>query len=477
VIHRWIGIVSCLLFAMWFVSGLVMIYVPYPALTPQERLAGLDVLSWPRVNVQPAAALATAGLASAKAMTLEMRDGVPVWRIDPWDGPQRSVAASAGAALRPVDAALARRVAAAFGHHPVASVRPITRDQWTVAGGFDRHRPLWKATLADAAGTVLYVSSSTGGIVQDTTRHERFWNWLGSVPHWLYPTVLRQDNAAWRQVVLWVSGPCIAAAITGMWIGLLRTRAGERRYKHGRVTPYHGWMLWHHVAGLTGGVALLLFIFSGWLSVDPGRLFASPGIGTAEQAAYAGAGPPPPLAFANIAALAPGARQMRLTSAAGHPFLALERPGKPSLRLDPVSLAPAQLSQKAIVAAAEKLVPGAPIRQVERLDAPDAYWYAIGARPVLPVLRVKYADKADTWVHLAPETGALLGHIDTRGRVYRWLFDFFHKWDANGLTLNRPAWDIVLWGLSILGLITSISGIWIGWLRLMRPRARSAKTL
>jgi hypothetical protein len=236
-------------------------------------------------------------------------------------------------------------------------------------------------------------------------------------------------------------------------------------------------MLWHHVAGLTGGVALLAFIFSGWLSVDPGRLFASPGISASEQAAYAGIGAPPHLTFANIAALAPDAQQMRLTSAAGHPVLALERPGTPALRLDPVSLAPAQLSRATIVAAAAKLIPGAPIRQVERLDAPDAYWYDVGARPVLPVLRVKYADKADTWVHLDPNTGALLGQIDTRGRVYRWLFDFVHKWDANGLTLNRPAWDIVLWGLSILGLITSISGIWIGWLRLMRPRAQSTKAL
>ena len=34
--HRWIGIVTCLLFAMWFVSGLVMLYVPFPELKPAE---------------------------------------------------------------------------------------------------------------------------------------------------------------------------------------------------------------------------------------------------------------------------------------------------------------------------------------------------------------------------------------------------------------------------------------------------------
>ncbi|MEP6837614.1 MAG: PepSY domain-containing protein, partial [Bradyrhizobium sp.] len=33
VVHRWIGIGTCLLFAMWFVSGVVMMYVAFPQLT------------------------------------------------------------------------------------------------------------------------------------------------------------------------------------------------------------------------------------------------------------------------------------------------------------------------------------------------------------------------------------------------------------------------------------------------------------
>ena len=32
-VHRWLGIGICLLFAMWFVSGMVMMYVGYPKLT------------------------------------------------------------------------------------------------------------------------------------------------------------------------------------------------------------------------------------------------------------------------------------------------------------------------------------------------------------------------------------------------------------------------------------------------------------
>jgi hypothetical protein len=340
-----------------------------------------------------------------------------------------------------------------------------------VAGGFNRHRPLWKVTLDDPAGTQLYVSSTTGGAVQNSERTERFWNWLGSVPHWIYFTVLRQDNAVWRQVVMWVAGPCVAAAVTGMWIGLLRARFGQRRYRDGRITPYLGWMWWHHVAGLTGGVTLLAWIFSGWLSVDPFHFFDSPGIGNTERAAYAGASPTLPLEYARLARLSPDARQLTISWAAGRELLTLDQVGA-QVTIDAQTLRTPHLDRKRLQASAQKLVPGAHIGGVAMVKDPDAYWYEIGSRPTLPVLRIAFNDPARTWVHIDPQTGVLLGALDSKDRLYRWFFDLLHKWDFNGLTLHRPAWDILLWALSMVGLVTSISGIWIGWKRLTHSRAR-----
>src|SRR5690606_27688408 len=42
--HRWTGIAGCLLMLVWFISGIVMLYVGYPKLTPWERLAALPEL-------------------------------------------------------------------------------------------------------------------------------------------------------------------------------------------------------------------------------------------------------------------------------------------------------------------------------------------------------------------------------------------------------------------------------------------------
>jgi uncharacterized iron-regulated membrane protein len=461
IIHRWVGIVTCLLFAIWFISGLVMIYVPFPELTRAEQLASLPAIDWTKVQVTP-------DMAGAESATLEMQGPRPVWRTSPWDGPQRTSLAIDDTVTSETGAAEAQRIAEYFGGAPVTAIERIERDQWTVSGGYNRHRPLWKASLAGPGGRVLYVSSRTGAVVLDTNRRERFWNWLGSVPHWIYPTVLRQDNAAWRQVVMWVSGPCIVVAVAGMWIGILRTRLGKRRFSKGRVHPYRGWFEWHYWAGMIGGLFLIAWMFSGWLSVDPFRLFASPGVSDAGRMAYAGTAPMPAIDLPALARRAGGAKRVMLYQAAGRPLVAIEWREGAGVVLDAHSLAPVRFDDRALVSAARLLMPGTPIVAVDRLTRPDAYWYGVLDQPPLPVLRVRYGDPAATWAHIDPATGRFMGDMDRRRRIYRWAFDLLHKWDLNVLTLHRPAWDIVLWLFSLVGIVTSVTGIWIGWKRLRR---------
>src|SRR5882757_1798559 len=206
IIHRWIGIGSCLLFAMWFASGLIMMYAPYPSLTERERLMGDEPIAWHKVHLDPGAALAAAGASTfPKPFKLEMMDGEPVYRLG---GLRRlTVSALDGRRIEAVGQPLALEIARRFTRLAApATATPVERDQWTVAGGYNPHRPLWRVAFDDPKHTTLYVSSTTGEVVLDTTRSERLWNWLGTVPHWIYFTDLRKDSVAWRQVILWTSG-------------------------------------------------------------------------------------------------------------------------------------------------------------------------------------------------------------------------------------------------------------------------------
>jgi len=458
--HRWVGIASCLLFAMWFASGLVMLYVPYPRLTPAARLARASPIDWTKVDV-----LAPLEAGQVRLL-LEMRDAEPVWRIERDDGVVDTIPARKGTVLPAVDGVYARHVASRFAGLPAGTAERLLRDQWTVAGGFDRHRPLWRVRLSDADGTDIYVSSSTGLAVQRTTRSERFWNWLGSVPHWLYPTILRQDNAAWRQVVLWVSGPCIAVALTGIWIGILRVRLGQRRYKDGRVSPYRGWMLWHHVSGLVGGLSLLTWIVSGWLSVDPGRLFAGTTTPAPALHRYQSLGlirnlPP----VSQLALVTKGARTVEFTGDAGLPRLTIDRASDHPRYLHATVLRPATEASPIIAGAARTLVADGQPWKIDRLSQPDNYW---ASGQMLPILRLRFDDPARTWLYIDPVTGELIERQDRARRLYRWVFDFLHAWNWLWLIEHQPLRDVVIWLLSIVGLALSVTGVWVGFRRLVR---------
>ena len=60
--HRWLGIGTCLLFFLWFLSGVVMMYVGHPKLTWQERLEHLPPLEASQPLLSPADAFRRAGI-------------------------------------------------------------------------------------------------------------------------------------------------------------------------------------------------------------------------------------------------------------------------------------------------------------------------------------------------------------------------------------------------------------------------------
>jgi len=470
--HRWIGIATCLLFAMWFVSGVVMMYVAFPQLTNRERWSALPEIAWDRVLVTPDRAMAIAGVASyPRDVSLVMLDDTPVYRLLDWNGARKTISATDG---RLIDGITPEQALAVASHYPGAVhprvVGTITRDQWSVTAHYDPLRPLFLVSLGDKDGTELYVSARTGELALDTMRRERIWNWLGSIPHWIYPTFLRQDGATWRQVVLWISGICIIVAVTGFWIGILRLR-WRQRYARGTVTPYRGWMAWHHIAGLVGGIFVLTWIFSGWLSLDPGRYFASRGPTRDMAARYAGH-EAAQIVAAFRSTPSSGAVEARFVWVGGRPLMVLiDHDGHQSMT-DPTSGGAVTLSDDEIFAAARELLPDAAMTTALRLRQFDAYWYPHHNERALPVLRVGFNDAAESWFYIDPRNGDVLARIDNSRRTYRWLFNALHSLDFSLLLRHRPAWDIVVWLLSLIGIIVSTSGVVIGWRRLRRPRPK-----
>ena len=478
--HRWLGIGTALFFLAWLLSGLVMMYVPFPGLTEAERLAALPPLALAEVAAAPPEA--------AGSLALEMQGDAPVYRLVSPEGAHRTLSARTGAPMPALTEAAAlalararfRALAGSFSGSSASSlpnslpnslanswVDTVERDQWTVPGRYDPHRPLRRVGLGDAAGTELYFSGPTGALVLETTRRECAWNWLGAVPHWLYPTPLRARPGLWRDVVLWASGIGIVGAVSGLALGIWRLRL-RRPYRSGSVTPYRGFARWHHLFGLVGGIAILTFVTSGWLSMNPNRWFSGPSPTPAMRAGFAGSlGPGPDLAGLN-AASPPGTVSLRRLGLGGRTRLvATDAAGR--RRVTP------PLGAEEIRAAAPGLMPEAKLVRVERLTDDDAYWYAHHDARVLPVLRLVFDDPAGTWFHVDAATGELLDRLDRSGRVQRWLFAALHRLDLPLLIGHRPAWDLALWSLTALALVVALSGAVLGWRRLRRRSAEPGR--
>ncbi|WP_068461799.1 PepSY domain-containing protein [Hyphomicrobium sulfonivorans] len=468
--HRWLGVLTCLLCAMWFFSGLVMLYVPYPAWRDAERLSALPRLDAAKINVTPGEALAAVNLARVPTVfRLEMWGDEPVYRIVDFGKPT-SVSALDGRLIASVDTnAAAERLQRIFPDSPVSHARTIQQDQWTVSGLFSPHRPLHVFELADGLGTEIYVSSKTGEIVQNTTRSERVWNWLGSVPHWIYFTVIRSDPPLWRQVIMWTAGPAAIGAVLGIWIGVLRMRL-RKRYASGRITPYRGWMRWHHLSGLAGGVFVVTWLVSGWLSVSPLGLIGGLSIGPDDLARYYGAGRPAFVATLPTlrAAVDADTKELSFSWVEGAPIIIADD-GAAKRVLDAGSGEAADLAEQRLKTAAAVVMPGANIASVQRLDAPDLYWFSHLAQRPLPVLRIMFDDPASTWLMIDLTTGRIVGALAHGDRVYRWLFGFVHQYDLPWL-LERPLLrQALIWLLSMLGMAVSLTGVVLAY-RMLRLR-------
>src|SRR5438128_3765406 len=134
--HRYLGIAACLLFVMWFVSGIAMIFARgMPGLTPDSRLEHLHELNLGVVKLTPAEAemKAQLGRPPARATLLMIMDR-PAYRFT--SSGFVTVFADTGEPLPDIGQREALKIASSFMEVPESLVHYIGEitdpDQWTL---------------------------------------------------------------------------------------------------------------------------------------------------------------------------------------------------------------------------------------------------------------------------------------------------------------------------------------------------------
>ena len=276
-LHRWIGICLCLMFAAWFASGMIMIYVPFPSLSEDERFIAGEAIDIGAIAISPSEALSKQQRWPADRLRLINVAGRPAYVIHSNVQPLVSIYADDGSSVAPLSEKAAQQIGERFIGATIKHLdTSVMFDQWVVHQQFDLYRPFYRLYIADEQKTVLYISQQTGEVMQQTNSSERRWNTVGAIIHWIYPTIIRKHWAFWDQLVWWLSLIGVCGATIGLYLGIVRLRQARHGGQSGLASPFAGWMRWHHILGLVAGTFVFTWIVSGWLSMDHGRLFSVP---------------------------------------------------------------------------------------------------------------------------------------------------------------------------------------------------------
>lgn len=466
--HRWLGMGLGVMVLLWFISGVVMLFVARPQLDEHERLAALPAIAESSLQVSPLTAWQTLGLPGwPSTVRLNTTNGRPIYRFladKHWLSVYADDASQAGT-LSAEQAG--QKVLAHTGNGQIELISAVDRDQWTVYRSFDAWRPFFRVELAD--GRDFYVSQRSHEIVLDTARGERAWNWIGSVVHWLYFTPLRQHNELWRNLVLGSSFAALLLALSGLWLGWQRLR-WRQPYAGERVTPYRqGWKRWHHLLGLSGGLFVFTWLLSGWLSLAPFGLASGVSATSAERRQLAG-GELDTEALNWIPAIAPGSREIEWLRFAGqvltlqsdaeaqHWLVGRHSPPRPALTREEIQLA------------GQKLRPNVNFT-VNWLNQADSRYYPLRHSPrSFPVARLSFADADQSVFYIAPDSGRISLVTNRHDSAHRWLYQALHRFDIAPLVAQPWARDLSVVVLCLLGGGLALSGCALGWRRMRRGR-------
>jgi len=471
--HRWLGAALCCLFLTWFISGIVMTFAGFPSVGEREKLAHAAALAAESIRVQPAAALA--GLtADAEAIEVHALGTRALYTLRT-AGQTISTFADSGERVSQLDAATLSTVASTWFDGVAMDHTQLTEiDQWTPQADRLGRLPFLRFSARDQSATQLYLSQVDGEVLQRTTARTRFLAWIGAIPHWIYPILLRRHASAWRALVIALAALGALASLTGLIHGIAIARVARRSARGTRLSlsPFRErWLAWHHWLGLTFGLLSFTWVLSGLLSFHPFASSAESEPTARDLSLFRGA-PLDPRAFTRNLAEALGecqrslggaVKRIELVVAGRAPFYVCAdgRGASRILSATDDTQACEQLPQATIARLARPLGGGAPVAAETMLETADSYYYPThfeADRP-FPILRTRFTSGLVTYVN--PRTLRIERRYSSAGAAYRWLYHGLHSLDFPVLYRRPWLWHPLIIAALIGASLLSASGVWL----------------
>lgn len=471
-IHRVLGTIVSVLFLMWFVTGLVLVYHAFPDATAQDKNRAQETItdSLPSID---SLMLRISNPKELRSLKLQQRGGQAFFTLKTkkdslklnadalHEVPPVTFTAVSSAVHRLVDA-------------PIAKIDTLhERDIWTMYAKYTKELPIYKVYLKDEEKHQIYISSQSGELQQYTTQSERIWAYLGSIPHKFYFPVLRRHMQLWIDTITVTSLVALVVVLSGIVIGI----RAYLRSKRGKLTsPYRkGWYKWHHVLGMIFGVFLITWTISGAVSLKKIPQWIAP-IHVDYKVpskikgkrlgfdAYT-------LDYRNLQQVYPELKRVEWTYFQDVPIYAIAV-GDQDLYIDASSkeVKELYLSEETIHKAIRGIHGDSVQYTLSLIEDYEDYYLQWKRDVLLPAYKVEVDDADHSLYYINPDTGKYK-YVNNNRRARKWMFNAFHYFHIKWLTDRPVLWTVVLWTLSLGGIIVSSTGVWLG-LRFVRRKMK-----
>jgi hypothetical protein len=230
------------------------------------------------------------------------------------------------------------------------------------------------------------------------------------------------------------------------------------------------WLTWFH--RWSGVVLCLLFI--AWFASGAVLLYVPyPALSEHDRLAHSEAIDASRITRSAAVALAQvrGAEELSLINVAGHPtYLAYASDGKPATIPGDDAAASGLFSAATALTVAERFGNSS----VKRVDGPLQYdQWIVHQRfdPFRPFYRVRLNDVARTDLYVSGRTGQVLQRTRGTERAWNWCGAVLHWIYFTPLRKSWSAWNQTVWWLSLVALLASVVGTWLGIHRMLKTRA------
>ena len=477
--HRILGTLLSILFLMWCLTGFVLIYHTFPSANKKEKDARLEFISDEQLpDIASIIKQIPAG-SEIDHIYLKRYLGQTIFQIQ--CGKQKyDIPADSTQQLPANDWKRIEAVANVWCQASIAKVDTLRElDQWIPFGQLKKEFPIYKFYFNDEEKHQLYVSSQSTEVLQYTSSDQRFWAWIGAIPHWAYFTSLRQDRDLWITSVVCLAALGILMTISGIYVGI---DAYVQRYKRKGLfsLPYKKWYWWHHITGMLFGLFVLTWIFSGMMSLvdTPEWLGKTHHEYPVSEVMAEGKISPEnyPLDYREVIKAYSGKiKYIEWDNFRRIPLYNIQiNQKKMTIDASDDTVKNLLLSEANVLEAVSAIYGKAMPSKVTLLQEYDSYYIARSGHLPLPVYKVAIDDPDASCYYVNPKTGQYR-YVNNHSRWSFWLYQGMHSLKIKYLVNHPVIWTIVMWFLLIGASIVSLTGMRVGiryivrkWHRLKR---------